>query len=44
MIRTYIKPIPTLVNPLNSIDFTTKKGAQKQSIKDRIYVLSQQPV
>ena len=25
MVRTYIKPIPTLINPLCSIDFATKK-------------------
>jgi len=25
MVRTYIKPIPTLINPLSSIDFATKK-------------------
>ncbi|MHC2994779.1 MAG: chorismate synthase [Candidatus Atribacteria bacterium] len=25
VIRAYIKPIPTLINPLNSIDFATKK-------------------
>jgi len=25
VIRTYIKPIPTLINPLHSIDFVTKK-------------------
>ncbi|OFW54263.1 MAG: chorismate synthase [Actinobacteria bacterium RBG_13_35_12] len=25
MVRTYIKPIPTLINPLRSIDFATKK-------------------
>jgi len=27
-IRAYIKPIPTLINPLHSIDFTTKKGTK----------------
>jgi len=25
MIRAYLKPIPTLINPLRSVDFTTKK-------------------
>jgi chorismate synthase len=25
VVRAYIKPIPTLINPLNSIDFNTKK-------------------
>ncbi|MBU4361799.1 chorismate synthase, partial [bacterium] len=25
IIRAYIKPIPTLINPLRSIDFVTKK-------------------
>ena len=28
MVRTYIKPIPTLINPLRSIDFATKKEAK----------------
>jgi len=28
VIRAYIKPIPTLFNPLHSIDFTTKKGTK----------------
>ena len=28
VIRAYIKPIPTLLNPLHSIDFTTKKATK----------------
>jgi chorismate synthase len=28
VVKAYIKPIPTLINPLRSIDFTTKKGTK----------------
>ena len=28
VVKAYVKPIPTLINPLRSIDFTTKKGTK----------------
>ena len=28
VVKAYIKPIPTLINPLRSIDFATKKGTK----------------